>query len=109
MLKNLLDACFGAVCFYIIGYGFAFGDEDTGNGFIGYGPFGLRGEDRSQFYLWFFQFAVRSITAQSVQTALHVANMIAILGQPYVSVHSMLMSCPVPNSLHHLLLMRKFI
>ena len=58
MLKNLLDACFGAICFYFIGYGFAYGG-DNGNKFIGYGGFVLKGEDRSAWYNWFFQFAVR--------------------------------------------------
>ena len=59
VLKNLLDACFGAVCFYLVGYGFAYGGN-RGNTFIGYGPFGLRGEARSAFFSWFFQFAVCS-------------------------------------------------
>ena len=40
VLKNLLDACFGAVCFYLVGYGFAFG-QDKGNKFIGYQGFAL--------------------------------------------------------------------
>lgn len=58
MLKNLLDACFGAICFYFVGYGFAYGG-DNGNSFIGYGGFVLKGEARSAWYNWFFQFAVR--------------------------------------------------
>ena len=41
MLKNLLDACFGAICFYFVGYGFAYGG-DNGNKFIGYGGFVLK-------------------------------------------------------------------
>ena len=60
MLKNLLDACFGAICFYFVGYGFAYGG-DNGNKFIGYGGFVLKGEDRSAWYNWFFQFAVRPL------------------------------------------------
>jgi ammonium transporter, Amt family len=58
MLKNLLDACFGALCFYFVGYGFAYGG-DSGNKFIGYGGFVLKGEARDAWYGWFFQFAVR--------------------------------------------------
>jgi ammonium transporter, Amt family len=57
MLKNLLDACFGAICFYFVGYGFAYGG-DKGNAFIGYGGFVLKGETRDLWYNWFFQFAV---------------------------------------------------
>ena len=58
VLKNLLDACFGAICFYLIGYGFAYGG-DNGNGFIGWSGFALNGEAKDTWYSWFFQFAVR--------------------------------------------------
>jgi ammonium transporter, Amt family len=62
VLKNLLDACFGAICFYLIGYGFAYGGDD-GNNFIGYSGFGLNQEAKSSWYGWFFQFAVCRYTA----------------------------------------------
>jgi len=40
--KNLMDLCLGAVCWYCVGYGFAFG-EDTGDGWIGDSHFGGTG------------------------------------------------------------------
>jgi hypothetical protein len=59
VLKNLLDACFGAICFYLLGYGFAYGGANgKGNSFMSWGPFALKHEDQSAFYSWFFQFAV---------------------------------------------------
>jgi Ammonium Transporter Family len=58
VLKNLLDACIGALTFYLIGYGFAFGQE-KGNNFIGWNGFALSHLDKSLWYNWLFQFAVR--------------------------------------------------
>lgn len=64
ILKILLDACFGAICFYIFGFAFAyggdFGNEGQANGFIGYGGFALNGVPKSDWFMWFFQFAVRA-------------------------------------------------
>jgi ammonium transporter, Amt family len=62
VLKNLLDACFGALTFYLIGYGFAFGSDSKGNDFIGWSGFALNSEAKSAWYNWFFQFTVRSQT-----------------------------------------------
>merc|ERR1719388_85428 len=31
LLKNLLDACMGAICFYFVGYGFAYDADDGAN------------------------------------------------------------------------------
>ena len=60
VLKNLLDACFGAIFFYLLGYGFAYdGPKSRGNKFMSYGPFALRDEPISAWGGWFFQFAVR--------------------------------------------------
>lgn len=39
LIKNVLDACFGCVAFYLVGYAFALGD---GNGFIGTTGFVLK-------------------------------------------------------------------
>lgn len=33
-IKNALDCCVGAICWYLLGFGFAYGDRDD-NGFIG--------------------------------------------------------------------------
>jgi len=43
LTKNLMDICLGAICWYFVGYGFAFG-EDTGDGWIGDSNFGGTGE-----------------------------------------------------------------
>jgi Amt family ammonium transporter len=40
LMKNLLDPCIGAVCWWTVGYGFAFGNtnkDDTSSAFIGRG------------------------------------------------------------------------
>jgi Ammonium Transporter Family len=58
ILKNLLDACFGAITFYLVGFGFAFG-EDKGNNFIGWQGFALNSYAKNLWYNWLFQFAVR--------------------------------------------------
>ena len=38
LLKNLLDACMGALTWYFIGYGFAYDIDGSPNAFIGGGP-----------------------------------------------------------------------
>lgn len=58
VLKNLLDACFGALCFFLVGYAFAFGGSD-GNVFIGYSGFALNDIAATEWHLWLFQFTVR--------------------------------------------------
>jgi Amt family ammonium transporter len=68
MLKNLLDACGGAIGFYTIGYAFAYGDQDPGNEFIGTSNFFLRNEDGSgySYMSFFFQFAFAATAATIV-------------------------------------------
>ena len=58
IFKNLMDACLGAVCFYLVGYGFAYGGENA-NRFIGWSGFALNGESFDSWYSWFFQYTVR--------------------------------------------------
>lgn len=43
LLKNVLDACVGTICFYLIGFGVAYGRGSNGesNSFIGMGSFAL--------------------------------------------------------------------
>lgn len=69
VLKNLLDACFGAICFYLLGYGLAYGGEDNGNDFIGYSGFALNEQAKSGWYSWFFQFAFAATAATIVSGA----------------------------------------
>lgn len=65
MLKNLLDACGGAIGFYTIGFGFAYGGDDkAGKTFIGDSYFGLR--DYTDYAGFFFQFAFAATAATIV-------------------------------------------
>ena len=51
LLKNIVDVCAGTICWWILGYSFAYGDSS--NNFIGYtNPF--KGTDELD---WFFQWA----------------------------------------------------
>ena len=68
MLKNLLDACGGAIGFYTIGYAFAYGTNDSGGkSFIGTSNFFIRNfSTGSEFIGWFFQFAFAATAATIV-------------------------------------------
>jgi ammonium transporter, Amt family len=61
-LKILLDACFSALAYYLVGFALAFGgtytDDSMGNAFIGYSGFALHGTPIDNWYHFFFQFAV---------------------------------------------------
>jgi Amt family ammonium transporter len=61
ILKILLDVCIGAVAFYLFGFAFAYGGDfgnTNGGTFIGHGGFALNKIPKSDWYMWFFQFAV---------------------------------------------------
>lgn len=68
MLKNLLDACGGALGFWSIGYAFAYGKSDNNfKAFIGSENFFLRGMSGGDEYIgWFFQFAFAATAATIV-------------------------------------------
>lgn len=64
MLKNLLDACGGAIGFYTLGYGFAYGDGST---FIGGTNFAIIEMSTGADYIgFFFQFAFAATAATIV-------------------------------------------
>jgi ammonium transporter, Amt family len=67
MLKNLLDACGGALGFYLLGYGFAYGDPDTSvKTFIGTQYFALKDFSGTSYASFFFQFAFAATAATIV-------------------------------------------
>lgn len=80
MLKNLLDACGGAIAFYALGFGLAFGstthtDKST---FVGNTNFFLSGDVNSA--LFFFQLAIASTAVTIVAgTLAERCKMIAYL------------------------------
>lgn len=65
MLKNLLDACGGALGFYLFGYAIAFGGDQTGKTFIGNADFALRNFE-GDYSFFFFQFAFAATAATIV-------------------------------------------
>ena len=65
LLKNILDACAGAVAFYLFGYGVAYGEGmGKSNGFIGTGNLALA--DTTDFQSWVFQWAFAATAATIV-------------------------------------------
>ena len=65
MLQNILDICGGAIGFYTVGYGFAYGGSDEiGATFVGNSYFGLR--DFDDWASFFFQFAFAATAATIV-------------------------------------------
>ena len=62
LIKNLFDAVAGALFFWLLGYGFAFGQQGDKGGFIGSDPevFAGKGFDTSEtdhYLQWIFQFS----------------------------------------------------
>jgi Amt family ammonium transporter len=67
MLKNLLDACGGALGFWLIGYGLAYGNNTNADTtFLGNTYFALSGFDFASYHNWFFQFAFAASAATIV-------------------------------------------
>lgn len=72
LFKNLMDACIGALFFWWLGYGFAYGD-DTDGPFIGGTGFALVNSDGTKpegnYHTWFFQWAFAATAATIVSGA----------------------------------------
>lgn len=68
MLKNLLDACGGAIGFWSLGYAFSYGSSNEKTTFIGWkdAPFFLHGMSTADFHSFFFQFAFAATAATIV-------------------------------------------
>ncbi|OSX77964.1 hypothetical protein BU14_0126s0003 [Porphyra umbilicalis] len=63
LLKNVLDACVGAIAYYLFGYAFAYGPVD--NVFLGHSNWALS-DDTQEFHIWFFQWTFAATAATIV-------------------------------------------
>uniref|UniRef100_A0A0G4F7Q7 Ammonium transporter AmtB-like domain-containing protein n=1 Tax=Chromera velia CCMP2878 TaxID=1169474 RepID=A0A0G4F7Q7_9ALVE len=74
LIKNLLDACVGAILYWLIGYGLAYGDGVPGNAadgtFLGTTKFALYNATDSDYADWFFQYTFCATAATIVSGAL---------------------------------------
>lgn len=73
LIKNLFDACVGAIGFWLVGYAFAFGSPN--GGFIGSDPnlfaaSGFENDPRDNYLNWIFHFAYASTSATIISGAL---------------------------------------
>jgi Amt family ammonium transporter len=70
LYKNLMDACIGALVFWLFGYAFAYGNSDDGS-FIGTANFALSEEtnEGGTYHSWFFQWAFAATAATIVSGA----------------------------------------
>ena len=64
LIKNLLDACVGALAYFLFGYSFAYGDD--GNRFIGWNEFALSKGWETDFTEFFFQWTFAATAATIV-------------------------------------------
>eukprot|EP00210_Caulerpa_lentillifera_P000017 g16.t1 len=67
ILKNLLDACFGALGWYFFGYAFAFGESSDRA--LGTDSFALKDVESEKYNFWFFQYAFAATAATIVSGA----------------------------------------
>lgn len=70
LMKNVLDCSLGAVAFWAVGFGLAYGTDSDGSagGFVGFGNFFLN--DFDDYATWFFQFAFAATAATIVSGAM---------------------------------------
>src|SRR5690606_24802852 len=69
LMKNILDCSMGAIAFWAVGFGIAYGvSGDSSNGLVGDGNFFLSGFD--DYATWIFQFAFAATAATIVSGAM---------------------------------------
>jgi len=69
LIKNVLDACVGAVAFYLLGFGVAYGVPaagEAGNTFIGSGNWALSEDHFNNWQFFLFQLAFSAAAATIV-------------------------------------------
>ena len=74
LIKNLFDACAGALAFWLIGYGFAMGHKEKG-GFIGddkdmFAGSGAKDQADNYYLAWIFQFSFAATSSTIVSGSL---------------------------------------
>lgn len=71
LIKNIFDCCFGALAFWLFGFGWAFGHNEEG-GFIGLnkGMFAASDFSNDEYLLWLFQFSFAATSATIVSGSL---------------------------------------
>ena len=80
LIKNLLDACVGALAYYMFGWSFAYGG--SGNTFIGWGEFFYY---QGEFTDWFFQWAFAATAATIVSGSMaERTSFVAYLGYAFL-------------------------
>ena len=75
LIKNMFDACAGAMAFWLVGYGFAYGTVDGKANFINYGGWafassGFKNEEDNHYLGWCFQFSFAATAATIVSGSL---------------------------------------
>jgi Amt family ammonium transporter len=71
LMKNMLDCSLGAIAFWAVGWGFAYGfSGESSGGLVGDGQFFLGGSFGDDYAGWFFQFAFAATAATIVSGAM---------------------------------------
>ena len=76
LIKNLFDACAGALAWWLVGFGLAFGQTGEGGGFIGtdHRLFAASGfhefSDKNYYVVWMFQFSFAATSSTIVSGSL---------------------------------------
>ncbi|CDW80476.1 ammonium transporter [Stylonychia lemnae] len=79
LIKNLFNVCICAIAFWLVGYGFAFGNPEyfIGNDQKFYSSYGFEQQEQDHYLLWVIQFAYCMIVVTVYQGALAERTQIA--------------------------------